>query len=271
MQIAGGGEPEAALQRGAEVGDDVAEQVVGHDHVELRRRLHHQERERVDVEVPCLDAGVLRRDLAEDALPQRVPLRHRVALVGHAHAAAACGLRELERVADDPVDALVGVELLLDRDLVVGARLEAAADADVQPLGVLAEDDEVDVRRRAILQRAQPRVEQPHRAVIDVEIELEPRAEQDVARVTVVGHTRIAERADEDRVELPQRRVAVGRHRDAGAQVMIGAPRQRLELDRAAEDVRCPPKHLHRLGGRFDADAVARNNRYTHVMRSRDR
>ena len=58
-----------------------------------------------------------------------------------------CGLRVLERVADDAVHALVGVDLFLDRDFVVGAGLEAAADADVHALGVLAEHDEVDVRR----------------------------------------------------------------------------------------------------------------------------
>ena len=110
--------------------------------------------------------------------------------------------RELEGGADDPLHALVGVDLFLDRDLVVGARLEAAADADVEPFGVLAEHDEVDVVRRAVLQRAEPLVEQPDRPVVDVEIELEARAEQDVARVAVVGHARIAERADEDGVEL---------------------------------------------------------------------
>ena len=48
----------------AEVGDDVAEQVVGDDDLELRRVLHHQHRERVDVEVRRLDVGILRRDLA---------------------------------------------------------------------------------------------------------------------------------------------------------------------------------------------------------------
>ena len=110
-------------------------------------------------------------------------------------------LRELERVPDDAVHALVGVDLFLDRDLVVGAGLEAAADADVDAFGVLAEHDEVDVASAAVLQRAEPLVEQPHRPVVDVEIELEARAEQDVARVAVVGHARIAERADEDRVE----------------------------------------------------------------------
>ena len=84
----------------------------------------------------------------------------------------------------------------------VGAGLEAAADADVDALGVLAEHDEVDVGAAAALQRAEPVVEQLHRPVVDVEIELEAGAEQDVAGVAVVGHARVAERADEHRVEL---------------------------------------------------------------------
>ena len=66
----------------------------------------------------------------------------------------------------------------------------------------------------AVLERAQPLVEQLHRPVVDVEIELEARAEQDVARVAVVGHARIAERADEDRVEVVAQHVVAVR-RDA--------------------------------------------------------
>ena len=174
-------------------------------------------------------------------------------------------LRELEGVADDPVHALEGVQLFLDRDFVVGAGLEAAADADVEALGVLAEHDEVDVLRPAVLQRAQPLVEQPDRPVVDVEIELEARAEQDVARVPVVGHARIAERADEDRVELvAQHRVAVGRHRDAGLEEVVGAPRQRLELERSARTAADRAQHLDRFGGDFLADAVAGDDRNTH-------
>ena len=166
---------------------------------------------------------------------------------------------ELERVPHDAVHALVGVELFLDRDFVLGARLEPPADADVQPFGVLAEHDEVDVGRRPILQRAQPIVEQPNGPVVDVEVELEPRAEQDVARVPVVGHARIAQRADEDGVELvPQHRVAVRRNRDAGLQVVIRAPRERLEIEPASEHVarraqaftlrRSPRRRSHRRG-----------------------
>jgi hypothetical protein len=103
-------------------------------------------------------------------------------------------------VADDAVDALEGVDLLLYRDLVVGPRFEAAADADVDPLGVLAEDHEVDVVPGAVLQGAQALIEQSNRPVVDVQIQLEAGAEQDVAGVAIVGYARIAQGADEDRV-----------------------------------------------------------------------
>ena len=94
---------------------------------------------------------------------------------------------------------------------------------------------------RAILERTEPLVEQLDRPVVDVEVELEARAEQDVARVPVVGHARIAERADEDRVELSRSIVvAVGRHGIAGREVVVGAPRQVLEVERPAERSRRP-------------------------------
>ncbi len=99
--------------------------------------------------------------------------------------------------------ALVGVQLFLNRDLVFGAGLEAPADADIEPFGVLAKHDEVDVVGAAVLERTEALVEQSHGPVVDVEVELEARAEQDVARVAVVGHARIAERADEHRRRIP--------------------------------------------------------------------
>ena len=120
---------------------------------------------------------------------------------------------------------------------VVGARLEAAADAHIHAFGVLPEHDEVDVLPAAILQRAQPIGEQLDRAIVHIEVKLEPGAEQDVARVAVVGDTRIAKRADEDRIELAQQLVAIGGHRFAGLQIVIGAPREMLEIETASEHV----------------------------------
>ena len=100
-------------------------------------------------------------------------------------------------------------------------------------------------------------VEQPHGPVVDVEVELEPRAEQDVARVAIVGHARIAERADEDRVEFPKVVVAVRRHRHLRVEVVVRAPRQVLEIERPAESLADRGQDLERFGRDVLADAVA--------------
>ncbi len=71
--------------------------------------------------------------------------------------AAAGSAGQVEGGAQDALDALAGVDLLLNRDLVGRALLEVAADADVGALGVLAQDDEIDVLRRLVLERAEPR------------------------------------------------------------------------------------------------------------------
>ena len=64
-----------------------------------------------------------------------------------------CALRVLEARADEALDALARVHVLVDGDLVARAALELPAHADVDALGVLAEDDEVHVLRGAVLQR----------------------------------------------------------------------------------------------------------------------
>src|SRR5678815_3600514 len=177
---------------------------------------------------------------------------HRVALVRHADGATRTRPRHFEGMPDDAMHALVGVDLFLNSDLVYGARLEAAADTNVETFSIFAKHDEVDVHRRAILQRTEPRIEQPNGSIVDVEIEIEARAEQDVARVPVVWHARIAKRADQDRIERAQQIVAAGRHGLARREEMIRAPRQVVEIN-AAERL----QHLDSLSDHLRPDAVA--------------
>jgi hypothetical protein len=124
----------------------------------------------------------------------------------------------------DAAHALVGVDLLLNGDLVRRAGLEPPPHADVKALCVLAKDDEVHVGTRAALERTESIVEQPDGPVVHIQVELKTCAEQDVARVSVVGHARIAERADEDRVERAQCVVAVRRDRFARGEIVICTP-----------------------------------------------
>ena len=102
-------------------------------------------------------------DREEDlhALPQRVAVRHRVALVRHADFPNTVRDCKIEGMPDDSVNTAIRVDLLLDGDLLVGVRTHPAACADVQPFGVLSKDDEVDVGGPAIFQRTEAFVEQP--------------------------------------------------------------------------------------------------------------
>ena len=61
MQIATRGHPQAALQAGAEIGNDVAEHIVGDDDIKDTRVAHHLGAERVHVHVLRLDLWIIRR------------------------------------------------------------------------------------------------------------------------------------------------------------------------------------------------------------------
>src|SRR5260370_4980428 len=103
---------------------------------------------RVDEEVLRLDLGRAHPFQGEDALPEIVRVIERIALVDHREAPTMAGRpalpRQLERVMNDALDALSGVHVFLDRDLVRGPALELATDSDVGALGVFTDDDQVD-------------------------------------------------------------------------------------------------------------------------------
>ena len=115
------------------------------------------------------------------------------------------GARVLEAGADEALDALARVDVLVDGDLVARAALELAAHADVDALGVLAEDDHVDVLRAAVAQRDEAVGERAHGADVRVEVEAEAQAEEDVARVLEPGHARVAQGAEQHGARLAAR------------------------------------------------------------------
>ena len=171
----------------------------------------------------------------------------------------------LERVPNDPMDPLVGVDLLLNGHLIVSTGFEPPTHAGVEPFGVFAEHHEVHILNRSILEGTQSLVEQAHGTVIDVEIERHPGAKQDVARVSAVGHSRVAKGPDQDGIVLRKGAIPIRRHRDSGAQIVIGAPRKRLKRQGSARQVARGAERLERLGGDIDADAVAGNDRDVRV------
>src|SRR5262249_11711409 len=148
-------------------------------------------------------------------------------------------------------------------DFIGRAPLELAAHVDVNALGVLAKDDEVDVFRAAALQRHQAIVQRLHRTDVGVEVEPEAKAEQDVARVVEVRNAGIAERAEEHRPRLVGD--AVGnllRKRGLVAQIALRPQIElpKLDIEPAAFAVRFEdaPRLVNDLG----PDPVSGEKRY---------
>ena len=93
-------------------------------------------------------------------LPNGADVRHCVGLVDHANLAT----RVHERELDDALHAARGVDILLDCNFVVGAAPDPSAGADVRPLDVLPNDQQVDCAHVFEAQRTEPVVQQPGRA-----------------------------------------------------------------------------------------------------------
>ena len=110
--------------------------------------------------------------------------------------------------------------------LVRRAAVQPSADAAVLALGVLAHADHVDVGGAAAGERRRDAGQQPHRPQVHVLPEALPQRQDQLARRDVVGHARIADRAEIDRVELQQLIDAVGVHHPAGLQVEVASPRE---------------------------------------------
>jgi len=180
---------------------------------------------------------------------------------GQAGATTGVSASEVEGVADDALDAFARVDILLDGDLVGGVLLEETANADVETFGVFAEDHEVDFGEVAITERGETRMEEFGGAGVDVEVELETQAEEDVCSVLVGRDAGIAEGAKEDGVELVAKEFdrAFGEG-DVFAEVFVGAPVELDEFEGAVAPGGGGADDLDGYGGHFPADAVARNN-----------
>ncbi len=146
---------------------------------------------------------------------------------------------------------------LLHRDLLRRALLQEPAGAGIQALGVFAHDDEVDVLRPFVLQRRLDAGVELHRAQVDVEVELEAQAQEHAREILRVGHPRVADRAEQDRVGGLQLLPHLIGDRHAGAQVFVGVDLEVLELQGRARGT----QHLDGLGDDLLPRPVAWNDR----------
>jgi hypothetical protein len=140
--------------------------------------------------------------------------------------------------------------------------MDGAARARVQALGVLPDDDKVQIGQLVLADRsadARPQLGWPE---IDIQIKLEPQAQQQSAFEHARRHVGSPDRSEQDRVGLPQLGEYRVRQHLAGAQIVLPAEPAAPPLDAEPvllrHEVDAPPGYLGYLG----SDAVTRQMGY---------
>ena len=248
------GQADAARDRRRQVREDVAEQVVGDDHVEPRRVGDQEDRRRVHVQVVDRHVGELGVHGLDRAAPQVAGVHEHVVLVHQRQLLARTGGGTGERVADHTLDTERGVHADLVGHLVRRAHADGAAVADVRTLGALADDHEVDLAR--VAERRRDARVQAARAQVHVVVQREAQLEQQPALEHARGDARVADGAQQDRVVRADR-VEVGvRQRLAGR---VPAARAQVEVRRRHRDRAAVQRGVQRQQTLLDdlrADAV---------------
>src|SRR5699024_2533933 len=185
---------------GRQVGDDVAEEVIGDDHVEAGGVGGHEDGGRIHVQIVDGDLGVFGRDGIHRAAPQVTGVDQHVVLVHEGELLARAGLGAGEGVAYHPLDAEGGVQADLGGHFVRGAHAHGAAVTHVRPLGAFADHDEVDLA--GVGQGGGDSRQEAGGAQVDIVFQGEAQLQQQSALQHAGGDAGIADGAQQDGVVL---------------------------------------------------------------------
>ena len=258
VNVAAGGVADTAGDRAGQVGDDIAEKVIGHDHVEAGGVGDHEDGGRVNVQVVGLDLGEFSRDFGEVAVVEATGVGEHVGLV-HEGDLLAAGGGQLEGVAHQALHTVCGVEGDFGGDFVRGALANHAAVADVGAFGAFTHDHEVDVA--GVGQRRYRAGVQAGGAQVDVVVEGEAQLQEHFAFDEAGGNLAAArvgtDGTEENRVVLLEGfhgglgQGLTGFEPVLGAELVLGGvDGDVFELAGAGEDALG-------FGNDFGADAVA--------------
>src|SRR5699024_2343618 len=178
VDIARGCQADAACNSACQVGQDIAEEVIGDNNVVALRIGDHVNSGGVDVVVVDLDLREFLGDIFYGALPQVTSVDQHVGLV-HQGQLFATALGTVESIAYHALDAVAGVLRDLRGHLVLSTLTQSTAIARIQAFGTFANYDEVNLA--GISQRRNRGWVQLGRTQVHVVIQCKAQLEQQTA------------------------------------------------------------------------------------------
>jgi hypothetical protein len=257
--VAGRRHAHATHQRRGLVGENVAEHVLGNDHVERPGLSNQVERGRIDVVVIRYDVGKPCRALVENLAEERHRAEHvRLVDAGDASRVTAplAALGEAEREVVHALAAPTCDDHRVTRFAIVD-HFTAAARRE-QTLGRFADDDEVDLPRAWVGERQRnawygARGTHP---CVELELDAEVELRRDLGAVGIADR-RPAHCAEQDCFGASRSRKRRRRQRVTGRLVVLRAPGIFAEPEAEWRVARNLLEQWQRRGDDFGADAVA--------------
>src|SRR5207244_7577241 len=173
-------------------------------------------------------------ELLEDLAPDLLH-RYRVRLVHQRHVLALTLARELQRVAQDPLDTGPREPHRHDGGLAGRPDVGPLAGRGVNVFGVLTDDRHPNLMRPLALERGEPIVVEDDRPQVHVQVEPAPQADDDVALDHPAWRVWMADRAHEHRILRADWRHLLRRQALAGRQVVRSGARETGALGVNAE------------------------------------
>ena len=254
--------PHAARNRRAKVRQDVPEEVGRHHNLEPFRILHHEHRCRINKIRMCLDIRIVRANLLEHLIPEDHRVVEGISLRDACQSLFLLPCK-LVGVTHDAFATLPRENAMLDDGLLRRPPAAPLSGSRVLALGVLADENHVNVLALHTGKRTRSAFEELHRTHVHILVEPMTDLKEQIAKRNMVGNPRISDRTKEDRVELLQCLKRVRRHHASVLQVIFAPPREMLKLKRERPILfRRRIENLDALGNDLWANAITRDYRY---------
>ena len=236
------GKADTATHCSCEVGKDVTEKVVGHQHVVALRRIHEVDTRCIDMVIRRLDVAILASHLVERALPKVARELQHVRLMDQCKVPARAAAGKFKRETHAALYSHACVDTALRRYFVGRPPAKESALASVGAFGVLTNHDAVDVVLGI-----------EERTLVDVQVQLEAHLQQQTALKHSRGDAGCADGTKQDCVVPSQFRQSRVGKRFAGCMVPASTE---VVLFRVESHARCG-NDLQCFGGDFGTDSIA--------------